>query len=145
MSDLLADSLWLYADGELTLWLSDPQLAHPNGVFLDGDRLLVGSWGVGLRDDFTTEILGSLLSVSLETSEISVVVPEIGNIDSITRIGDALIVSDWVTGGLFEIGSDGDVRQIGKFAPGLADITSHGGTLYLPMMFDGTLVSRDYL
>jgi hypothetical protein len=144
VSDLLTDSLWRYAHGELTLWLSDPQLAHPNGVFLDDDRLLVGSWGSGLRDDFTTEVLGSLLSVSLETRKITVVAPEIGNIDGITRIGDALIVSDWVTGGLFEIGGDGDVLQVGQFAPGLADIASQGGTLYLPMMLDGTLVSQDY-
>lgn len=144
VSDLLTDSLWRYADGELTLWLRDPQLAHPNGVLLDGDRLLVGSWGSGLRDDFTTEVLGSLLSVSLETRDISVVAPEIGNIDGITRIDDALIVSDWVTGGLFEIGGDGDVLQIGQFAPGLADIASRGGTLYLPMMLDGTLVSQDH-
>ncbi|MGJ8611447.1 MAG: hypothetical protein ACSHWY_10145, partial [Octadecabacter sp.] len=72
VTDLLTDSLWRYADGEVTLWLHDPLLAHPNGVFLDQDRLLVGSWGAGLRDDFTTDVPGSLLSVSLETKEISV-------------------------------------------------------------------------
>lgn len=144
VSDLLTDSLWRYAQGALTLWLSDPQLAHPNGVLLDNDRLLVGSWGLGLRDDFTTEVPGSLLSVSLETREISVVAAELGNIDGITRIGDALIVSDWVTGGLFEVGDDGDVRQTGQFAPGLADITAQAGTLYLPMMLEGALISQDY-
>lgn len=144
VSDLMTDSLWRYADGELTRWLVDPQLSHPNGVFLDGDRLIVGSWGAGLQDDFTTDVAGSLLSISLETQEITVVAPEIGNIDGITRIGDAVIVSDWVTGGLFEIGGNGEVRQIDQLARGVADIASHGSTLYLPMMLDGTLVSRDY-
>lgn len=144
VSDLMTDSLWRYANGEYTLWLSDPQLAHPNGVFLDEGRLLVGSWGSGLRDDFTTETPGSLLSISLETREISVVAPGIGNIDGITRIDDAIIVSDWVTGGLFEIGSDGEAHQTAKFAPGLADISSDGSTLYLPMMLDGTLISQNY-
>ncbi|MDU9005495.1 SMP-30/gluconolactonase/LRE family protein [Sedimentitalea todarodis] len=144
VSDLMTDSLWRYADGELALWLSDSQLAHPNGVFLDGGRLLVGSWGSGLRDDFTTETPGSLLSISLETREISVVAPGIGNIDGITRVDDAIIVSDWVTGGLFEIGSDGEAHQTAQFAPGLADISSDGSTLYLPMMLDGRLISQDY-
>jgi len=144
VSDLMTDSLWRYADGAFTLWLSDPQLAHPNGVFLDEGRLLVGSWGAGLRDDFTTETPGSLLSVSLETKEISVVAPGIGNIDGITRIDDAILVSDWVTGGLFEIGRDGAAAQTAQFAPGLADISSDGSTLYLPMMLEGTLISRDY-
>lgn len=144
VSDLLTDSIWRYADGEVTLWLSDPLLAHPNGVFLDQDRLLVGSWGAGLRDDFTTEVPGSLLSVSLDTKEISVVAPEVGNIDGITRISDAIIVSDWVTGKLFEVSDTGEIRQTGQFETGLADISSQGGTLYLPMMLDGTLVSRSY-
>ncbi|KEJ94547.1 Sugar lactone lactonase YvrE [Pseudosulfitobacter pseudonitzschiae] len=144
VSDLMTDSLWRYADGALTLWFSDPQLAHPNGVFLDEGRLLVGSWGAGLRDDFTTETQGSLLSVSLDTKEISVVAPNIGNIDGITRIDDAIIVSDWVTGGLLEIGRDGVAQQVAQFAPGLADISSDGSTLYLPMMLDGSLISRDY-
>ena len=144
VSDLMTDSLWRYADGAFTLWLSDPQLAHPNGVFLDEGRLLVGSWGAGLRDDFTTETPGSLLSVSLDTREISVVAPGIGNIDGITRIDDAILVSDWVTGGLFEIGRDGVATHKAQFAPGLADISSDGSTLYLPMMLDGTLISRDY-
>lgn len=144
VSDLLTDSIWRYADGEVTLWLSDPLLAHPNGVFLDQDRLLVGSWGAGLRDDFTTEVPGSLLLVSLDTKEISVVAPEVGNIDGITRISDAIIVSDWVTGKLFEVSDTGEIRQTGQFETGLADISSQGGTLYLPMMLDGTLVSRNY-
>ena len=144
VSDLMTDSLWRYADGEVTLWLNDPLLAHPNGVFLDQDRLLVGSWGAGLRDDFTTEVPGSLLSVSLETKEISVVAPEVGNIAGITRIGDAIIVSDWVTGKLFEVSDTGEARETGQFQPGLADISSQGGTLYLPMMLDGTLVSLSY-
>lgn len=144
VSDLLTDSLWRYADGKATLWLNDPLLAHPNGVFLDQDRLLVGSWGAGLRNDFTTEVPSSLLSVSLATKEISVVVPEIGNIDGITLIGDAIIVSDWVTGKLFEVSDAGEARERGQFQPGLADISSNGGTLYLPMMLDGTLVSWSY-
>lgn len=144
VSDLLTDSIWRYADGEVTLWLHDPLLAHPNGVFLDQDRLLVGSWGAGLRDDFTTEVPGSLLSVSLETKEISVFAPEVGNIDGITRIGDAIIVSDWVTGKLFEVSDTGQARETGQFETGLADISSQGSTLYLPMMLDGTLVSWSY-
>lgn len=144
VSDMMTNSLWRYNDGEFAPWFSDPQLSHPNGVFLDEGRLLVGSWGSGLRDDFTTETPGSLLSISLETREISVVATGIGNIDGITRIDDAIIVSDWVTGELVEIGSNGEVHQTAQFAPGLADISSEGSTLFLPMMLDGTLISQDY-
>lgn len=144
ISDLLTDSIWRYASGEVSLWLSDPQLSHPNGVFIDGDRLLVGSWGAGLRGDFTTDVPGSLLSVSLDSQTISVVVSEVGNIDGIARIGSTIIISDWITGNLTGVNASGETYQVAQFGPGLADISAEGQTLYLPMMLDGTLISLDY-
>lgn len=144
ISDMMADSIWQFANGEVSLWLTDALLSHPNGLLVDDGRLLVGSWGAGLRDDFTTEVTGSLLSVALESKEISTVASAVGNIDGIARIGDTIIVSDWVTGGLIEVAANGDAHQIGQYAPGLADISARGKTLYLPMMLDGTLVSFDY-
>lgn len=112
ISDLMTDSLWRYNGGVLSLWLTDPMLSHPNGVVLDDQRLLVRSWGAGLRDDFTTQTAGALLSVSLASKEIPMVAPKIGNIDGITSLGDRIIVSDWVTGGLIEILTDGSSRLI---------------------------------
>ncbi len=144
ISDMMTDSIWQYADGEISLWLNDPQLSHPNGVFLDNDRLLVGSWGVGLKDDFTTDVPGSLLSVSLDSQAISIVASELGNIDGIARIGDTIIISDWVTGNLTGVSASGETHQIAQYGPGLADISAQGQTLYLPMMLDGTLISLDH-
>jgi hypothetical protein len=143
ISDMMTDSIWRYANGSLTLWLHDPKLSHPNGLLLDGKRLLVGSWGAGLRDDFTTEVPGTLLSVALDSKEISTLAPNVGNIDGIAQIGDRIIVSDWVTGGLIEVGADGTAQQIAQYAPGLADIAAQGDRLLLPMMLDGTLMSVD--
>lgn len=144
ISDLMTDSIWQYADGELSLWLRDPRLSHPNGVLVDGDRLLIGSWGAGLRDDFTTDVPGSLLSVALDSKEISIIAPELGNIDGIALIGDSILVSDWVTGSLIEISADGETHLLAQYGPGLADISAEGRTLYLPMMLDGTLISKVY-
>ena len=119
-------------------------LSHPNGIFLDNDRLIVGSWGAGLNADFTTEVPGSLLSVALDTQEISVIASEVGNIDGITRIDDAIIVSDWVSGALFSVDSSDNVHELAQLEQGLADISSHNSTLYLPMMFQGSLTSQKY-
>ncbi|WP_424933258.1 hypothetical protein [Amaricoccus macauensis] len=144
VSDMMAHSLWRYEDGEMTLWLQDARLSHPNGVYWDRDRLLVGSWGEGIAADFTTEVPGSLLAIDPETQAIRVVVPELGNLDGITRAGDALLVNDWITGALFEIGADGTASVVDTFAPGLADISSDGNVLHLPMMLEGRLVAKAY-
>lgn len=142
ITDMLADTIWRYSDGVLEPWLSDPMLSHPNGIFLDNDRLIVGSWGAGLREDFTTEVPGSLLSVALDTQEISVIASEVGNLDGITRINDAIIVSDWVSGALFSVDSNGNAHKLAQLEQGLADISSQNSTLYMPMMFQGTLKSQ---
>lgn len=144
VSDFMSHSIWLYEDGAMTPWLEDATLRHPNGVLLDGDRLLVGSWGVGMHDDFTTDVPGSLLSVDLETREIGVVAKEVGNIDGITKINDDILVNDWITGELFLITTMGETEPVGSFAPGLADIASYGDTLFLPSMLDGTVSAKFY-
>lgn len=144
VSDLMDNRIWLYDEGAMTPWLSDAALHYPNGLYVDGDRLLVGSWGDGLRDDFSTEVPGSLLAVDLADQQISVVAKEVGNLDGIAMLGDDILVNDWLTGDLFKISPDGNAELVEKFAPGLADITSFGDQLLLPSMLEGTLSTQTY-
>jgi hypothetical protein len=47
------DSLWRYAHGELTSWLSDPQLGSSQRRFFSLMTGLSPVMGFSLRDDFT--------------------------------------------------------------------------------------------
>lgn len=144
VSDFMTHRIWEYAGGEMNVWLETPELAHPNGVLLDQDRLLVASWGTGMRDDFSTETPGSLLSVSLADLDISILAHDLGNLDGVVRIGDAFLVNDWITGALFQVGADGQAIQVEQYAPGLADIAAHGDMLLLPSMLEGTVSAEVY-
>ncbi|MEM1078123.1 MAG: ATP/GTP-binding protein [Pseudomonadota bacterium] len=144
VSDLMANRIWRYAAGALTLWLEDETLAHPNGLLLDGDRLIVGSWGPGIREDFTTQEPGALLSVDLATKAVETLVHRLGNLDGVARIGDVLLVNDWITGQLFEIAADGTATVVAQYPAGLADISTHGDRVFLPSMLEGTLSARSY-
>ncbi|KMK64685.1 hypothetical protein [Puniceibacterium sp. IMCC21224] len=144
VSDFMGNRIWHYQAGDMTVWLEDEALAHPNGLFLDEERLVVGSWGKGMRDDFSTEVPGSLLAVDLETQAISTIVPSLGNLDGIVRIGDTLLVSDWITGQLFEVGADGAHTVVAEYPAGLADIAAYGNTLVLPSMLEGNVSARAY-
>lgn len=139
VSDMMTDTIWRYADGTLEKWLETPELAHPNGLFWDGGRLLVGSWGKGLKDDFTTEAPGSLLSIVPETKAISVVASGVGNIDGIVRLNGKIVVNDWINGKAFEVSEDGTVTEILSEPAGLADIGAANGVLYLPHMLEGRI------
>ncbi len=136
VSDLLTDTIWRLKDGGFAPWVTDPTLSHPNGLAWDGERLLVGSWGQGLREDFTTEAAGDLLSIDPVSMEISVVAYAVGNIDGVVVADGRILLSDWVKGALIEI-RDGAPETVGTYAAGLADIGSDGQTLFLPHMLEG--------
>jgi sugar lactone lactonase YvrE len=144
VSDLMGHQIWRYHAGDLSLWLEDTQLAHPNGLLLDETRLVVGSWGQGLRADFSTEEPGALLAVDLKTQAISTIAPRLGNLDGVVRIGNMLLVSDWMTGQLFEVDPEGRATLVAEHAAGLADIAAYDNTLLLPSMLEGSLSARTY-
>ena len=144
VSDFMRHQIWQYRAGEMSLWLEDTALAHPNGLLLDDTRLVVGSWGQGMREDFSTEEPGALLAVDLETQAITPIVPDLGNLDGVVRINDALLVNDWITGQLFEVGSDGTVNRTAEYAAGLADIAAYNNTLFLPSMLEGSISAQPY-
>jgi len=139
VSDMMTDTIWRYTDGTFEKWLESPALNHPNGLLWDDGRLLVGSWGRGLKDDFTTEAPGSLLSIDPKTKEISIVARDIGNIDGIVRLDGSLVLNDWINGKVFKIAEDGKASEILNEAAGLADIGAADGVLYLPHMLDGRI------
>lgn len=135
----MANTIWRYADGRLKKWLETPELNHPNGVLWDEGHLLVGSWGSGLQNDFTTEAPGSLLSIDPASKKISVLVPDVGNIDGIVRLDGKLVLNDWINGKIFTITADKAAIEIGSEPAGLADIGAQGGVLYLPHMLEGRI------
>src|SRR5882757_1336330 len=47
VTDMLADTIYRIDGDKPELFARDPMLASPNGVFADGDRLIVASWGKG--------------------------------------------------------------------------------------------------
>jgi hypothetical protein len=139
VSDMMTNTIWHYANGTFEKWLESPVLNHPNGLYWDDDLLLVGTWGKGLKDDFTTEAPGSLLAIDPATKSISVVAQDVGNIDGITRLNGKLVLNDWITGKVFEIGTDGATTEILNEPAGLADISARNGVLYLPHMLEGKI------
>lgn len=140
ISDLLGGSIYRLKQSQLLPWFTDPELAHPNGLLWRQGELLVANWGTGLNDDFTTQTPGSLYRLNITTKTLAVVPGgyQLGNLDGIVVDGDNILVSDWITGTLYQLtGNERCTRM--QLEPGLADIGSTNGILYTPMMQSNTL------
>lgn len=103
ISDTDAAKIYRYSDGKVTDWLAEG-LNGPNGLLVDGDRLLVASQG---SNDFA--------SVDLATKTRTLLTGDLTHGDGIayTGIPGNYIVTDW-NGEIFLISPDNSKRSLLK-------------------------------
>ncbi|TIP39453.1 MAG: ATP/GTP-binding protein, partial [Mesorhizobium sp.] len=104
VSDMLADTIYRIDGDSPELFVKDPLLASPNGVFADGDRLIVASWGKGInKADFSTAEPGGLLSVDLATKRITPLpgAQNFADLDGVIAIGGTIYATAYMTGTLY--------------------------------------------
>lgn len=139
ISDMLGHGIFTYKEGAVELALKSDEIQHPNGLLYQDGALIVGTWGQGMRDDFSTEVPGQLLKVHLDDFAIEPLTTPFANLDGVVPMGDGWIVNDWLTGHIYEVSAQGEVSDVAQYTAGLADISKFENTLYLPLMFGGTL------
>jgi sugar lactone lactonase YvrE len=143
-SDMVANSIWVLDNGELSLFVQDDVLENPNGLLVEGGRILVGSWGK-MAPDFSTEVPGHMQQVDIATKKISALgdPAPAGNLDGVEPDGKGgYLVTDWMSGGLFRFAADGKGTKLLPLKPGSADLgVGPDGLVVIPMMMDGTVVA----
>lgn len=140
VSDFLGGVVYRVNDGQLEPWLAADQIPHPNGLRVHKGMLLIGGWGHGMHDDFTTDSAGNLYEVEIETKAIRVVEggASLGNLDGVGMLGDRVVVNDWINGKVFSV-SEGSATELLNAGKTAADITVAGDALYVPVMFEHRL------
>ena len=125
VSDMMGSVLFSVSpDDQVTKLSEGESLEFPNGLLNVGDALLVASWGPGIKDDFSTDKPGQILSYDWETR---VLKPwnslRLGNLDGIEADGaDALMVSDWMNGKVYRVTRTGECTTYYDATQGAADI-----------------------
>ena len=145
VSDMVTNTIWRLEDRKLEVWLKDDALLNPNGLTVDGNTLVVASWGV-MTDGFATKVPGHLLEVSLSDKKIHDLGngKPVGNLDGLEILDkDSFIVTDWMAGLLFKIGRDGEAKVLMPLSPGSADLAyiADERLAIIPMMKDGKLIA----
>lgn len=144
VSDMLLNRIHRLDNDEFNIWLESPELENPNGLHTEDDNLILGAWGV-MTDGFATEIPGHLKSISLKDKSItSLGGAPIGNLDGVESDGKGgYYVTDWMTGKLFQINSNGEATLLLELEQGMADlevILEHN-LILIPMMKNDKLLA----
>jgi hypothetical protein len=147
VSDTMTSKIHAIKDGKATVFAEGEQLEYPNGLFVDGERLIVGGWGKP-EADFTTKVPGHLYILNVKTKERTLITKQpLGNIDGVEQEArGGFIVSDYMAGKLIQVSETGESRVVRQFKPGLADFTflyAQGDILIAPHMNENTVAAYD--
>lgn len=148
VSDWPGNAIWRLADGKFEKWLESDQLRNPNGLLIEGDKLVVAAWGV-MEPDFSTKTPGHLLTVNLADKAITNLGDgkPVGNLDGLEPFdGNTYIVTDWVGGKVYQITRSGEAKVLLTLSQGSADLgySPSTRTAIIPMMMDNKVVAYKF-
>ena len=145
VTDTVNNRIYRLYQGKFEMWLEDPKLENPNGLYIDNKYIIVGSWGTP-TDGWRTDIPGHIVLISPEDKHIKDFADgsPIGNLDGLARYdNNSFLVTDWMQGELKLVKSDGQVVTLLELGQGSADILYQRSRnlLLIPQMSKGNLVA----
>ncbi|NQZ54498.1 MAG: SMP-30/gluconolactonase/LRE family protein [Piscirickettsiaceae bacterium] len=145
VSDMLTNTIHCLCSGDFSIWLQDDQLEAPNGLLVEGNHLIVGSWG-NMTDGFSTAIAGHLKTIDLASKHINSLGDKTpaGNLDGVEADGNGnYYVTDWMIGKLLHITPSGISTTLLSLEQGSADhtILAKQGLIIIPMMLSGNVLA----
>jgi sugar lactone lactonase YvrE len=140
VSDSFTNRLYRFAGGKLEVWLENPALDSPNGLYVEADRIIVGSLGVFGEQGRP----GRLLSVSTQDKSVTMLMDAVGNLDAMESDGaGGYYMTDWPGGRILHYSAAGELSVVMTLTPGTADmdVVLAKKIIYLPRMLDGKLAA----
>jgi hypothetical protein len=146
VSDIAKRKIWQLKDGKMAVWYEDEGLMHPNGLRVEGGKLIVAGWGRDMQDDGSTKVAGNLFTIDLATKELANLGSGegVGNLDGLERGADGtFLVTDFVAGALYRIKEDGSHETVADLNAGSADleVSEDGKTAIVPQMMDNKITA----
>ena len=146
VSDTMLSRIYAVKDGSASVFAEGEELEYPNGLLVDGERLVVGGWGKP-EPDFTTKVPGRLFALDLNTKQKTLITRDpVGNIDGVESDGKGgYIVTDWMAGKVLRISPQGEVRLVTQFAQGTADhaFLPQANVVIVPHMNENKVAAYD--
>src|SRR5262245_38914342 len=146
VSDMALSRIYAVKDGKAAVFADGPEMEWPNGLLVDGDRLIVAAWGKP-EADFSTKVPGRLFALDLKTKKKTLITPNpSGNFDGLESDGKGgYLATDYLAGKLVHISAKGDVQLVRQFMQGTADIAFVPGSniVIIPHMNENKVSAYD--
>jgi sugar lactone lactonase YvrE len=98
ISDMMSARIYRIYEDKTDIWLDDEILTGPNGLFVDGNQLLIGC--------------GKIVRAGTDDKKITAWIDNTGNIDGLEGTGDGrYLFSDW-QGNVYLVGTDKKMEKI---------------------------------
>ncbi len=145
VSDTPMNTIWRLKDGVFEPWLTSDELEGPNGLLVEGGKLIVASLG-RLKSVGQEQERAGMFSVNLEDQTIEPLVKgkTIGNLDGLQVLKPGTyLVTDWAEGALYQVNTNGQVDLLIDLNQGSADLSysPDTGIALIPMMLDNSLAA----
>lgn len=145
VSDTPMNTIWRLKDGVFEPWLASDDLDGPNGLLVQGDKLIVSSLGTPKSVGQEQRSAG-LFAVNIEDQSIEPLAKgkAIGNLDGLQVLEPGVyLVTDWPNGMLYKVTAQGAVEALIDLNQGSADFIYRPdtATVLIPMMLDDTLAA----
>jgi hypothetical protein len=128
VADTMLGRIYAVKDGKASVLAEGDTLEGPNGLLVEGDRIIVGGWGKPAAD-FSTKVPGRLFAIDLRSSvetrpnKTLITAKPFANIDGVESDGrGGYIVTDWNKGTILHVTGAGDSRVLRQFKAGTADL-----------------------
>jgi sugar lactone lactonase YvrE len=136
--------IYAVKDGKSSTFADGDDLEHPNGLLVQGDKLIVAAWGKP-EADFTTKVPGRIYSLDLKTKKKELITPNpAGNFDGLESDGKGgFVATDYMAGKLVHVMSNVDIHPLKQFMPGSADLGLASGLAIVPHMNENKISAYD--
>ena len=83
-SDSNTNTIHMYKEGKVSTFLQDEALGGPNGIYIDGNELVMASFGSG-----------QVYTIAIDNPKVMVKNKENPGGDGVEKIGDGFLISNW--------------------------------------------------
>lgn len=146
VSDFEANRIYrLNNERKAEVWIEGVELQSPNGLIVDGNYLIIATWGpMTDPSTFAVKHPGTLIKADLSTRKLSPIGKDhpIASFDGVVVVGEQYFATDWPNGRLLRISRDGIVREVLTGFYQLADLgyNPENNILAMPVMSDNRLI-----
>lgn len=105
VSDTVVSRIYRIEDDKSSVFIDGKQLESPNGLLIQGNRLIVASWGLIEDGNWGTKAMGHIYAIGMSSKQITKITRRpLGHLDGLEIDSKGnFLVSDWIAGKVYRV------------------------------------------